>query len=234
MTYAEDDMLMLSGIQHFMFCARQWALIHIEQVWDDNRLTAEGSLLHQNVDNPYYRQMNSGLITLRGVKVASPTLGLYGVADAVELDPEEDPQAPALQHPRYPGRWRPHVVEYKHGHTKTEDTDRVQLAAQVICLEEMYGLHLNSAALFYFETRRREEVEIDASLRETTVAMAAEMHRLFERHTLPSPPPRMDRCRRCSLYDLCLPQLQRLTSVSTYLKQNLYAETAEHPLHNDS
>jgi CRISPR-associated exonuclease Cas4 len=232
--YAEDDMLMLSGIQHFMFCARQWALIHIEQVWEDNRLTTEGSLLHENVDNPYYRQMNSGLITLRGVRLASPSLGLYGVADAVELLPETDNHRTAMRHPKYPGRWRPNLVEYKHGHPKVDETDQMQLAAQVICLEEMYGVSLERADLFYFETRHREEVLIDEALRSKTGQLAAEMHRVYQDRILPPPPDRQSKCRQCSLRDLCLPQLQKRTSVATYLKQNLYEETAEHTLRDDA
>ena len=90
MIYAEDDMLMLSGIQHFMFCPRQWALIHIEQLWEENKLTVEGHLLHTNVDNPSYRQKNGDTITLRSVAIASKKLGLYGFTDAVELIPTSD------------------------------------------------------------------------------------------------------------------------------------------------
>lgn len=99
--YTDDEMLMLSGIQHYMFCPRQWALIHIEQQWAENRLTAEGNILHENVDNPFYRQKNGDVITLRSVPVASKTLGLYGITDAVELMPA-DSSADAITHPKYP------------------------------------------------------------------------------------------------------------------------------------
>ena len=102
MAYNEDDMLMLSGIQHFMFCPRQWALIHIEQQWEDNKLTVEGNILHTNVDNPSYRQKNNDVITLRSVSVASKTLGLYGFTDAIELHFSESPEN-TISHPRYPG-----------------------------------------------------------------------------------------------------------------------------------
>ena len=90
MIYEDEDMLMLSGIQHYMFCPRQWALIHVEQQWNENRLTTEGNILHQNVDNPFYRQNNNGVATLRSMHVASKELGLYGITDAVELHPSNN------------------------------------------------------------------------------------------------------------------------------------------------
>lgn len=144
--YTDDEMLMLSGIQHYMFCPRQWALIHIEQQWAENRLTAEGNILHENVDNPFYRQKNGDVITLRSVPVASKTLGLYGITDAVELMPA-DSSADTITHPKYPGLWKPYPVEYKRGHSKPDERDEVQLAAQAMCLEEMYGIHHLCGAL---------------------------------------------------------------------------------------
>lgn len=224
MKYSEDEMLMLSGIQHYMYCARQWALIHVEQVWEDNRLTAEGSLLHNTVDNPFYRTKNDGKITLRGVRLASETLGLYGIADAIELLPTDD-MTNSITHAKYPGRWLPYIIEYKHGSPKYDEVDEVQLAAQVICMEEMYNLHITEAALFYFETRRRERIAISSQLREQTYILADDMHRIFQTGEMPKPPQQLKKCHNCSLRDLCLPQLQRCTSASTYLKNNLY-ETA--------
>jgi CRISPR-associated exonuclease Cas4 len=224
MAYSDDDMLMLSGIQHFMFCARQWALIHIEQAWDDNRLTAEGSMLHSNVDNPFYRQLNNGVVTIRGLRIASRELGLYGVIDAMELLPEEDNEAKAFTHPNYPGRWRPNIVEYKHGKPKRNECDEVQLAAQAMCIEEMYGLKVKEASLFYFETRHREVVAIDDSLRALTSDLSKSMHEIFINKTLP-PPHKVPHCRNCSLVDICQPELERCSSVRSYLKSNLYEET---------
>lgn len=221
MKYSEDDMLMLSGIQHFMFCARQWALIHIEQLWDDNRLTAEGSLYHNIVDDPNYRQKNDNKITLRGIRLASETLGLYGVADAIELHETTD-NSNYITHPRYPGHWLPYVIEYKHGSPKSTQVDEVQLTAQVVCLEEMYNLHINEAALFYFETRHRQQIAITPQLRELTFILADDMHRIFSSGEIPEPPEKLSRCRNCSLRDLCMPQLQKCTSATSYLKNNLY------------
>ena len=107
-------MLMLSGIQHYRFCPRQWALIHLEQQWDNNRLTIEGQLLHNHVDTPFYRQKCGNHITLRSVNIASRELGLYGISDAIELIPSDD-ITDTIQHPKYPGHWLPVPVEYKHG-----------------------------------------------------------------------------------------------------------------------
>ena len=224
MYYDDDQMLMLSGIQHYMFCPRQWALIHIEQQWGENRLTAEGQLLHQNVDNPAYRQKNGDIITLRSVHIASHTLGLYGVTDAIELLPSEGP-INAITHPRYPGYWKPYPIEYKRGHRKPDERDEVQLAAQVICLEEMYNIHIPEAALFYNETRHREVVMIDEHLRRLTYDLSEAMHRTFDSGFTPKPEEKRG-CRSCSLIDICSPELAKKTSVSYYLKKVLDEETA--------
>ena len=221
--YNDDQMLMLSGIQHYMYCPRQWALIHIEQQWGDNRLTAEGQLLHQNVDNPAYRQKNGDIITLRAVHVASHSLGLYGIADAIELHPSDNPDN-AITHPRYPGYWKPFPIEYKRGHRKQDERDEVQLAAQVICLEEMYGIHISKAALFYHEIRHREEVTIDEPLRQLTYELSEAMHQTFESGFTPKAEQRRE-CRSCSLIDICAPELTQKTSVAYYLKKTLNEET---------
>ena len=165
MMYGDDDMLMLSGIQHYRFCPRQWALIHFEQLWDDNRLTMEGILMHKHVDDPFYRQKCGEFIALRAVNVASHELGLYGVTDVVELHPSDD-AANSIKHPKYPGLWQPYPVEYKHGKPKRNEIDEVQLAAQAMCLEEQYGIRIPCGAFFYGEIRRRVEVEITDGLRQ--------------------------------------------------------------------
>lgn len=224
MYYDDDDMLMLSGIQHYMFCPRQWALIHIEQLWDDNRLTAEGELLHKNVDNPAYRQKNGDTITLRAVPIASHTLGLYGISDAIELIPS-DTEENAITHPRYSGYWKPYPIEYKRGHSKPDERDEVQLAAQVICLEEMYDIHILEAALFYNETRHRESVTISAHLRQLTRELSESMHKTFASGITPKAVEQKG-CKNCSLIDICAPEWSKKTSVSLYLKKLLYEEIA--------
>jgi CRISPR-associated exonuclease Cas4 len=221
MEYSEDDMLMLSGIQHFMFCPRQWALDHLEMQWKDNRLTIEGDILHENVDDPFYRMKNGGVATLRSVHIASKSLGLYGMTDAVELHPS--PQGIKIQGCKelvllYP-------VEYKHGKSKPDERDEVQLAAQVMCFEEMYHTHIDQAALFYNETKRREVITIDEKLRNLTSRCAEQMHDLFDKGVTPKAELK-PHCKRCSLFDLCMPELSNRAKVKTYLKENLYEETS--------
>lgn len=223
MEYSEGDMLMLSGIQHYMFCPRQWALIHIEQQWDENRLTAEGQLLHSNVDNPSYRQKNGDALTLRSVSIASKALGLYGITDAIELLPSISSQN-AIRHPKYHGYWLPYPVEYKRGSDKPDERDMVQLAAQVICLEEMYNIKINEGALFYGETRHRTPVVIDDKLRALTCDCASNMHRIFDEGITPAAV-KKPHCKSCSLVSVCMPKLSSTTRVSTYLENNLYEET---------
>ena len=134
--YEEEEMLQLSGIQHYVFCPRQWALIHLEQLWTDNSLTTEGSLLHENVDNPFIRETNgSQTITLRGFRLASPVLGLSGIADAIEIYPYEN--APTSKQALLKSKLYDALpIEYKRGKPKTTDCDRIQVTTQAIILEE--------------------------------------------------------------------------------------------------
>lgn len=222
--YTEEDMLMLSGIQHYMFCPRQWGLIHLSQEWEDNRLTVEGQLLHENVDNPFYRQKNGDRITLRSVQIASHKLGLYGIADAIELLPADSANN-AITHNKYPGFWYPYPIEYKRGHHKPDECDEVQLTAQVICLEEMYGIHIEYGAMFYGETRRREIIHINEQLRKLTFECASAMHYYWNRQNL-AKARKTARCKKCSLIDICLPHLEQQSNVSDYLKRYLYEETS--------
>lgn len=224
MKYTDDDMLMLSGIQHYRFCPRQWALIHIEQQWADNRLTAEGHILHKRTDDPFYRQKCGEFITLRSVSIASHELGLYGVTDVVELHPAAD-AANSIRHPKYQGFWHPYPVEYKHGRPKRNEVDEVQLVAQAMCLEEQYGIQIPYGALFYAEVRQRVEVSIDEELRTVVRTCAAEMHQIFAETQLP-PIQRGKHCEKCSLKDICMPETADCAKASHYLKKNLYEETA--------
>ena len=215
---------MLSGIQHYMFCPRQWALIHIEQQWAENRLTTEGQLLHKNVDNPFYRQKNGDTITLRSLHIASKRLGLYGITDAVELIPSDSPED-SITHNRYPGYWKPYPVEYKRGHSKPDERDEVQLAAQAMCLEEMYGINIPYGALYYDEVKHRETIAISDGLRRTTQQCAKQMHDIFKSGIMPKPV-KASHCRNCSLKDICMPEMSDCTQVKTYLNNNLYEDPA--------
>jgi len=221
--YDDDDMLMLSGIQHYVFCPRQWALIHLEQEWADNRLTVEGTILHEHVDDPFYRQKCGDYISLRAVHIASHELGLYGITDVVELHPSPSADN-AIRHPNYPGYWTPFPVEYKHGQPKPDERDTVQLMAQAICLEEQYGIRIEAAALFYGETNHRETIVLDETLRQMTRRYAHEMHVIYQSQRLPEII-KKPHCRSCSLKDICLPQLSNCRKAHNYLKENLYAQT---------
>lgn len=219
--YNEDDMLMLSGIQHFRFCPRQWALIHIEQQWDDNRLTIEGQILHQHVDDPFYRQKCGRQIILRSVNIASYELGLYGISDAIELTPSVDIEN-TIQHPKFPGKWKPTVIEYKHGKPKKNDIDEVQLAAQIMCLEEMYNIHISSGIFYYGEIRHRVTIDITDKLRFNVKECAKAMHEIFDKKIIP-PAVYGIHCDKCSLKDICMPKItMNCTTVETYLNKNLY------------
>ena len=217
--YSEDDMLMLSGIQHFRFCPRQWALIHLEQEWRENRLTIEGQLQHKHVDDPFYRQKCGDNITLRSVNVASKELGLYGICDVIELVPSDNSDD-TIRHPRYKGNWIPVPIEYKHGRPKGNEVDEVQLVAQAMCIEEMYSIKISYGAFFYAAVRHRVEVEITPRLRDIVRECANEMHRVYKTEHIPDIN-KGRHCERCSLRDICLPELNDCIKVSMYLKRNL-------------
>lgn len=222
--YDPDDYLMLSGIQHFVFCPHQWAMIHIEQIWDDNRLTVEGQIMHNNVDNSAYRQKNGDLITLRRVAVASARMGLYGFSDAVELIPSRTSEK-CVTHPSYPGCWRMHPVEYKHGRPKPDLRDKVQVVAQAICLEEMFDTVIPECSIFYGDNNRRITFGIDNEIRTFTIDCANEMHRIHDIGIVPAPVYKQH-CRNCSLFDECMPKTPSQSAVNKYLKTNLYEETS--------
>ena len=221
--YKEEDMLMLSGIQHYMFCPRQWALIHIEQQWEENRLTTEGNLLHINVDNPSYRQKNGDIITLRSVPISSAKLGLYGITDAIELHSVTSGST-GIKHKTFPGLWQPFPIEYKRGKPKRTPIDEVQLAAQAICLEEMYKISIEYGALYYGETKHREVITINESLRAQTIECAHKMHEIFQAQSIPKAN-KGNHCKNCSLVDICMPNKGRYSMVNTYLTKLLYEET---------
>lgn len=204
--YSDDEMLQLSGIQHFVFCPRQWALIHIEQLWDDNHLTAEGTLQHSNVDDPFTRETNgSEVITLRGLRIASSRLGLSGIADALELHPLDN--APTGKDALLRSKLYTAIpIEYKHGSRKASDCDRIQVAAQAMALEEMMGIRITQGAIFYWKERHREYFEISDELRMLASEVAHSMHRILESGTIPKAKARKG-CKSCSLLDSCLPAI---------------------------
>jgi CRISPR-associated exonuclease Cas4 len=215
--YTTDELLPLSGIQHFLFCRRQWALIHVERQWQENALTAEGRIMHKRVDDPFFTETRNGIITARSVPVASYRLGLVGVCDVVEFTES----AEGVQLPGRAGRYVPAPVEYKRGKEKHDHSDEAQLCAQAICLEEMLSVTIAHGYLYYGETRHRVEVEITAELRALVKKMADEMHNYFQSGYTPRVKPSKG-CRSCSLADICLPVLQEKTiAASRYIKQQI-------------
>lgn len=212
--YGPEEMLPLSGLQHFFFCRRQWALIHVERQWQENVLTAEGKILHDRVDDPYFTERRKGVIIARSVPVASPSLGLTGVCDVVEFT--QSPEGVAL--PGYTGTFLPVPVEYKRGKPKQEPSDEAQLCAQAICLEEMLTVSISTGYLYYGQTRRRTAVALTETLRDQVRRAAQEMHGYFRRGYTPQVKP-FRGCRACSLVDVCLPQLQhKRISASAYIR----------------
>lgn len=200
--YTEDDLLPLSALQHLLFCERQCALIHIEQLWAENLFTAEGRVLHENVDSgPDFTR--EGRRIVRSLPLKSLRLGLSGVADVVEFGAPDSPEGV------FP-------VEYKRGRKKKENWDRVQLCAQALCLEEMLETHVPAGAIFYGQPRRREQVEFDASLRAQTEATARRLHELIASGKTPPAEPG-EKCAACSLLELCMPRMGGKKSVAAYM-----------------
>ena len=216
MIYDEEDFLQLSGIQHFLFCRRQWALIHIEQQWAENARTVDGQLMHKNAHDAGMRTRRGDLLTVRGMKIHSTRLGLSGECDVVEFRCSPDGVSLAFTD----GLWLPYPVEYKRGKAKPTAVDEAQLCAQAMCLEEMLCCDIPEGALFYGETRHRQTVEFSPELRQTVTEAAQEMHRLFRRGNTPKVKPTKS-CNACSLKDLCLPRLMKAQSVSQYLHEHL-------------
>lgn len=213
----KEDYLLLSGIQHFAFCNRQWALIHIEQQWIENRLTIDGKHLHQIVDDPDKRGVECNKVIWRSLQLISHQLGFIGRADVVEFHKS----AEGIILPGRSGRWLPFPIEYKRGKPKHDEIDEVQLCAQAICLEEMLDISIREGALFYGTTRRRVSVEFNSVLRDRVVELAREMHILFENGKTPEPVYK-PQCKSCSLIDLCLPKaFDKTKSAKAYLKSGL-------------
>lgn len=193
-TGAEDrEPIPLSALQHAVYCLRQAALIHIERLWADNRFTAEGHVLHAVADKGGSRKVR-GVRRVMNLALSSRRLNLAGMADVVEFHAGPDGETP------FP-------LEYKRGKPKLHRADEVQLCAQALCLEEMTGRPVPAGALFYAETKRRAEVPFDADLRRLTEETAAALSRVFESGETPPPTDKRQRCRACSLADLCQPQI---------------------------
>jgi CRISPR-associated exonuclease Cas4 len=219
MIYSDDDLLLLSGIQHFAFCERQWALIHIEQQWQENLLTFSGRDMHERADDPFFTESRAGVVISRAVPLLSRGLGLYGNADIVEFHRISPDGEKGVALPGRDGLWTPYPVEYKYGQPKEDDRDMVQLGAQALCLEEMLGVSIETGALFYGKTRRRQMAVFDDALRRRVMELAARMHEMFQSGITP-PPEYRAVCDSCSLLEICLPRLKgKAAPVAGYLRK---------------
>jgi CRISPR-associated exonuclease Cas4 len=191
-TFAEADLVPLSALQHYLFCPRQCALIHVEQIWEESRLTTEGRILHQRVDEGGAEKRRD-VKRVFGLPIRCLRLGLVGKADVIEFHRQAD------------GAWRPYPVEHKRGRRKQADWDRVQLCVQALCLEEMLGVPVPEGALFYGKEQRREVVAISEALRRETEEVAAAVHRMLAEGRTP-PAEYAPKCDSCSLVEICLPR----------------------------
>lgn len=216
MGYDEEEFLMLSGLQHFVFCRRQWALIHIEQMWEDNVLTVEGNLLHEKVDDPFTREKRGDTLYVRAMPIHSRVLGISGICDMVEFTKSDE--GISLQGEK--GKFIPKPIEYKRGKPKNHDADIMQLTAQVMCLEEMLSIKIEEASFYYHEVRRREPRQITEEMREKVVDMTNEMHQYYRRRFTPRVKTGKH-CNNCSLRHKCMPNLLEREKVSTYMKRML-------------
>lgn len=212
----EEDYLQLSGLQHFAFCRRQWALIHIEQQWTENLRTVDGRILHEKAHDSTLREKRSDRIITRNMLIHSRELGISGSCDVVEFHRTEK----GIPLTGRDGLWQPYPVEYKRGTPKLTDADRLQLCAQAMCLEEMLCCDIPEGALFYGEIRHREVVDLDEPLRYQVRVFLDQMHELYRRRHTPKVKPSRG-CNACSLRELCLPKLTRKRSVANYLKESM-------------
>jgi len=210
--YAESDLLPLSGLQHLLYCERQWALIQIEQQWEENRLTAQGRSLHRTVDE-VPSESRVGVRIVRSLPLRSLRLGISGKADVVEFPLSGGAPVP---------------VEYKRGRPKRGLWDAVQLCAQAICLEEMLNVGIDEGALFYGAPRRRSMVRFAPGLRLRTEQAATRMHDLYERGITPPPAYESRKCDRCSLIEVCQPKaLLNHASAGAWLDRAIRAASRE-------
>jgi len=200
--FSESELLPLSALQHLAFCERQWGLIHLEQQWSENRLTAEGRLLHENADSDS-TELRDGVRISRGLRIRSLRYGIAGRADVVEFRPEG-----------------PRPVEYKRGRAKANDIDEVQLCAQALCLEEMLGVSIPEGDLFYGQPRRRTAVVFDQALRQRVERLIERLHELMRVGVTPAAV-YAPKCRSCSLLEVCAPRVTGGKSAKAYLKTAL-------------
>lgn len=217
--YKEEEFLQLSGIQHFAFCRRQWALAYIEMQWQENVRTVEGRILHENAHDPELKEKRGEKIIVRAMPVHSREMGVSGECDVVEFHKVQK----GIKLSGKEGLYHVIPIEYKRGNPKTDDSDILQVAAQALCLEEMLCSTIPYGYIYYGETRHRIKVEFTNGIREKVRKMFAEMHRYYEQCYTPKVKI-SKKCNACSLKDICLPVLNKKKSVSGYIDQVISEE----------
>ncbi|MCC7210518.1 MAG: CRISPR-associated protein Cas4 [Candidatus Brocadia sp.] len=213
--YSEDDLIPVSALADFTFCERRAALHFIENVWEDNVFTAEGTILHNRVDDVSASEVRGNVRVTHSVWLRSLALGLVGKADVVEFHKTE---TGGVKLEGISGLWLPFPVEYKRGYLRHELSFAIQLCAQALCLEEMLGGNIPSGAIFYGKTRRRMDVAFDNTLRTKTQDTAIKVHELIESGITPKAE-YAKKCEKCSLVELCLPKASN--KASSYLSKVL-------------
>lgn len=213
MIYSEENFLLLSGLQHFRFCRRQWALIHIENQWAENGRTVDGAIIHEKAHDQSFTESRGDTVITRGVSVFSHTLGVSGQCDVLEYHRSAD----GIPLTGREGMWVPFPVEYKRGSPREDTGDMLQLCGQAMCLEEMLCCEIPCGALYYNEIRRRIPVTFTEELRCEVRHLLGEMHDLYQKQYTPKVKPTRS-CNACSLKDLCLPKLSRASSVLSYIQ----------------
>ncbi len=217
MNYEENDYILLSALQHFLFCPRQCALIHVEQVWTENMLTALGRIMHEKAHETKYEKRVNKIIA-HGLRLFSKRLGLSGQTDIVEFNKIKNTGAGCTLS-GFSGRWSAFPVEYKHGKPKRDHSDEVQLCAQAVCLEEMLDINIPEGALFYGKSRRRHLVVFTEELRGQTEKTAQKIHEMFRTRKTPKAE-YSKKCNSCSLINKCLPKKTGgTTQASKYIKR---------------
>jgi len=222
--FAESDLLPISALQHLEYCERQCALIHIERQWDDNRFTAEGNVLHDRVDSEE-RETRKNVRIARGLRIRSMNLGIWGQADVVEFHRVTDTENTVCL-PNIQGNWKPYPVEYKRGKPKSNRCDEVQLCAQALSIEEMLGVTIREGALYYCTPKRRTVIEFNTDLRTETESAICRLHELIRSKQTPKAI-YGDKCKQCSLKDICLPQIGNHGTVEDYIEQALGTSNEE-------
>ena len=215
----EEEYLLISGIEHYLHCPRQWALIHLEDQWQENYLTADGRVMHKRAHNEQLRELRGDILTVRGLHIKSDRLQIQGVCDVVEYHRSPD----GIQLTHTDGNWHPYPVEYKRGSRTVNDCARAQLCAQAICLEEMHQCTIEQGAVYYGQEGRREVVQFTPQLRELVSSTLDAMRQLYR--SAKTPPAKDEpSCRSCSMVELCLPKLVELREVAKYLDEDLGRE----------